>query len=537
MGAFESHAPRICHCATGSQPPTVLNMTPSNRPTTEAPARTGERTTKFFAGHRDGKRPLTRDPLQKAKERYDVVVIGSGLGGLTAANILARAGHKVCVLEQHYNYGGLATWFKRKGGHVFDISLHGFPFGMKKTCRKYWGQAVADRIVQLDGVRFDNPQFSFDTKFTRECFTDKLVSVLGCAPDVVEGFYDELRRMNYYDEDRRTTRELFECYFPGRNDVHRLLMEPITYANGSSLDDPAISYGIVFSNFMSKGVYTFTGGTDGLIREMRELLEANGVDLFNRARVDEILVEQRRVRGVRVGERTIEADIVLSNASIRATAETLVGSNQFDASWLQGLRDVRLNTSSCQVYMGLRQGESLPWVSDLFFTSTRPRFDSAALCDLHGESRTFSFYYPKGRPADVEAGKPDRFVIVSSTNALFEDWAAMDTADYASNKQRMIDETVADIDRRVPGTAAKIEHAEAATPLSFRFYTEAPNGTSFGTKFEGLPYSMELSSQVEGLYHAGSVGIIMSGWLGAANYGAITANKIDARLMAMATVD
>ena len=46
---------------------------------------------KFYAGHRDGKRPLKGDPLKGARDRYDVVVIGSGLGGLTAANILARA--------------------------------------------------------------------------------------------------------------------------------------------------------------------------------------------------------------------------------------------------------------------------------------------------------------------------------------------------------------------------------------------------------------------------------------------------------------
>ena len=44
---------------------------------------------KFYAGHRDGKRPLKGDPLKGARDRYDVVVIGSGLGGLTAANILA----------------------------------------------------------------------------------------------------------------------------------------------------------------------------------------------------------------------------------------------------------------------------------------------------------------------------------------------------------------------------------------------------------------------------------------------------------------
>ena len=220
-------------------------------------------------------------------------------------------------------------------------------------------------------------------------------------------------------------------------------------------------------------------------------------------------------------------------ATERHTART----SRFDAKWLSGLRDVRLNTSSCQVYMGLRQGETLPWVSDLFFTSTRPTFDSAALCDLHGESRTFSFYYPKGRPEDTAKGRPERYVIVSSTNALYEDWAQMDEAAYEANKRRMVEETIADIERRVPGTAAKIEHVEAATPRSFEFYTEAPTGTSFGTKFEGLPYSMNLSEQVEGLYHAGSVGIIMSGWLGAANYGAITANKIDAKLAAMVTAD
>ena len=73
-------------------------------------------------------------PLDTVNTSYDAIVIGSGLGGMTTANRLACSGHKVLLLEYHHRFGGLATWFKRKG-HIFDISLHGFPYGMIKTCK------------------------------------------------------------------------------------------------------------------------------------------------------------------------------------------------------------------------------------------------------------------------------------------------------------------------------------------------------------------------------------------------------------------
>ncbi len=336
--------------------------------------------------------------------------------------------------------------------------------------------------------------------------------------------------MNYYDDSGATTRELLEHHFPGRNDVHRLLMEPISYANGSTLDDPAISYGIVFSNFMSKGVFTFSGGTDQLVRQMKAELARNGVELRNRVQVDRVVIEDGRAVGIEAHGRVIHADAVLSNANLRTTLFKLVGAEHLSPAFREGAEAVRLNNSSTQVYIGVRDGEEIPFVTDLLFTSTRETFDSPSLCDKHGESRTFSFYYPKTRPG------LDRYTIVSSMNANWDDWAQLSEEEYEADKQRLIADTLDCLEGLVPGTRAKVDHVEASTPRTFAFYTQHAAGSSFGTKFEGLPYSMKLSEEIPGLYHAGSVGIIMSGWLGAANYGVITASKVDAYLRDLAEV-
>jgi phytoene dehydrogenase-like protein len=469
---------------------------------------------------------MPKDFLQGARDRYDCIVIGSGLAGLTAANTLARSGQSVLLLEQHYKLGGMATWFKRPGGHIFDISLHGFPVGMIKSCRRYWTQEIADSIVQLKHIRFDNPMFSLTTSFNREDFTRLLVERFAVAPEAVQAFFDTARGMTFFDDQATTVGQLFERFFPGRQDVIRLLMEPITYANGSTLEDPAISYGIVFSNFMSKGVYTFQGGTDRLIKLMHAELIRSGVDVRIKCDVEKILVERGRVKGVRVGGRDIACGAVVSNANLKATVLHLVGKEHFDRKFCEDAEAVRLNNSSCQVYMALKPGTQLDESNgDLLFSSTAPVFRTDLLLSRDVTSRTYSFYYPRTRPGS------DRSLIVSSTNARYQDWADLSPGEYEASKQDLVDTTIDALARYVPDIRSKLDYAEASTPLTFRHYTRHMEGASFGTKFEGLAVSRAIPEQVGGLYHAGSVGIIMSGWLGAMNYGVIVANDVDTWLM------
>ena len=176
--------------------------------------------------------------------------------------------------------------------------------------------------------------------------------------------------------------------------------------------------------------------------------------------------------------------------------------------------------------MALKPGEAIDESQgDLLFSSTAPLFRTESLLSRDVTSRTYSFYYPRTRPGS------NRCLIVSSTNANYEDWGKLSEEDYEASKQDLVKTTLDALEKYVPDIRQKLDHAEASTPRTFRHYTKHVAGASFGTKFEGLAVSRGLPEQIKGLYHAGSVGIIMSGWLGAMNYGVIVANDVDALLL------
>lgn len=458
----------------------------------------------------------------KITKDYDVVVIGSGLGGMTAANMLGRGGRKVLLLEAHNKLGGLATWFKRKGGHVFDISLHGFPAGMIKTCKKYWNREIANKIEQVKRVRFINPQYNLESDFTKEDFIRILIEHFNVEEKLVHGFFEELANMNYYDPPELNNGELFEKYFPGRKDITRFLLEPIVYANGSNLEDPAISYGIVFSNFMSKGVYIFRGGTDMMVSMMKDELIKNNVDIRLHSEVKKINLDNNNVESVTVGDEVIKTKSVVSNANIKKTIFDLVGEDHFKENFIKDTKNVRLNTSSCQVFMGLKEGETIPDIGELIFCSDDEEFSTDKILSTEVKSQTFSVYYPDMRPH-----LNNRYAIVSSSNARYEDWKGLSDEEYEKRKKFVIKRALIALDKILPGIEEKIDHIEASTPLTVEKYTHHLQGSSFGTKFEGLPISMNLHKQIGGLFHSGSVGIIMSGWLGAANYGVIQSHEVE----------
>ena len=137
-----------------------------------------------------------------------------------------------------------------------------------------------------------------------------------------------------------------------------------------------------------------------------------------------------------VNGRRITCGAVLSNANLKQTIFNLVGEENFDPTFVEEAKAVRLNTSSCQVYIALKPGEAFDHCGDLLFHSEHRGFDIDSIMSRDISSRTFSFYYPETRPGH------DRYVIVSSTNARFEDWAQLSEEDYEASKQDLCETTL-----------------------------------------------------------------------------------------------
>ncbi|MHB8902899.1 MAG: FAD-dependent oxidoreductase, partial [Thermoguttaceae bacterium] len=268
-------------------------------------------------------------------------------------------------------------------------------------------------------------------------------------------------------------------------------------------------------------------GTDKLIGMMDAQMRRSGVDVRIRCDAQRIHVDRGRITGVTVNGRRINCRAVVSNGNLKATIFDLVGPGHFAPDFVRQAEAVRLNNSSTQVYMALKPGIVLDEedCGDLLFSSTAPAFRTDLLLSRDISSRTYSFYYPKTRPGR------DRCLVVSSTNARFEDWANLPPHEYKASKRELIETTLNALEKYVPAVRDKLDTIDCATPVTFHRYTRHWAGSSFGTKFEGLAVSRELPQQIGGLYHSGSVGIIMSGWLGAVNYGVIVANDVDAFLL------
>jgi prolycopene isomerase len=457
-------------------------------------------------------------------ERFDAVVIGAGLGGLSTAGYLARAGKRVLVLEHHSIPGGYAHEFKRRGFR-FEVSLHAIdgvqPGGWAYPVLRDLDVFSRVEFHSLDPfytVRFPEHEvvvhadpFAYESELVRH-FPDEAAGIRSLIDGMIRVF-SETRR--FWEDGKMGTRPVLE-QMPGRY-PHMLEAMNQSWADfmDRHLDDPQAKavistlwgyYGLPPSSLNAAtfilpwvsyhffGAFYPSGGSMAISRALEEDVTSHGGEIRYRQTVNDIELDG----GLAVAVTTekglrVETDVVISNASAPETLLQLVGEANLPAAYVKDVEDARPSLSNLVVYLGLdcdlaAQG----WDHHEYYVSNTYDLEADYRDAQSGHFDETAMVLTHYTHVDPDAA-PDGHSVLSLFALAPWDHADVwgtdgDLDDYSNNpgylraKEQAADELIDRAERLVPGLRDMIVIKEIGTPLTNRRYSRNPSGEIYGSE-------------------------------------------------------
>lgn len=311
-----------------------------------------------------------------------IIVIGSGFGGLAAANRLAAMGHEVLIVEKR----------DQVGGRAYQYEIDGFKFDGGPTVMT--APYIFDEIFAAAGRRREDyitfvPLDPFYRIFDGD---GRYLDYRRNLDDIL----DEIAKFNPADREgyRRfvqRTQAIFESFHPYTDqpflklsdmlkimpDVMRLQAFRGTYGfvsqnikdpflrqafsfhplliGGNPFDTPSI-YTLIVQFEKEWGVHYALGGTGAVVNALSRLFTEQGGDIWLNKEVAEIVIQDRRVSGVRFGDGTVEpADVVVSNGDVAHTYRHLIPAAQRRKYSNRRLDWMRYSNSLVVIYFGTKR--------------------------------------------------------------------------------------------------------------------------------------------------------------------------------------
>jgi prolycopene isomerase len=288
-----------------------------------------------------------------SEERFDVIVVGAGLGGATCAGLLAKRGLRVLLLDKN----------SRAGGKAMVISKNGFTYELwpviHAPSRESRCKTVLRELGLEDRVELLEPQVRgaiyLDPAGKARRFPDdpepdptKVFDVLGIRPEEHEEAVRVLADLTLMpvSELPGLDEVSFEQWLNGYRTPSPLRTYLNAICNGVFMvpsDMLAASEAIRTLReilLQGGGLYCRSGGIGQLAEVFSSAVEANGGSVKMRTRVHRIRVEEGRVTGVETENGTFSAPIVISNAGIQPTVLRLVGETHFDRGYVNYVKDL-----------------------------------------------------------------------------------------------------------------------------------------------------------------------------------------------------
>ena len=499
--------------------------------------------------------------------RYDAVVIGGGLGGLTAGARLAKEGRRVLLVEQHSVPGGYATTFRRKH-FTMEVALHeidGLDGGDPK--RKVFEElGVFDAVefvrvpefyrVVLEGSEIVVPD---DARRAIAVLTERFPEEAAGIKKffrVIGGIRDEISRLPSAPWLTRLllpvfpflyTRLVFNAGKTLGNFLDRATknreLKLILAANVGYYHDDPYSLSLPFfsaaqAGFFGGGGHYVKGGSQKLSDHLAEAIRARGGEVLLKHRVSAILTQHGKAVGVRyestrgkAGEtHEVFARVVIANAAVPQVASLLP-----DRERLILEKEIRGLSESCSalcVYLGFDR--PIKELGNRCYSTIVHGEGVRDLADLAGNFR--ADYSKRGFVfadySQIDSGLAPEGKSVGAIVCLdhISNWEKLGEREYEEKKGEAARALIERLDRMIPGIKGSIEHCEVGTPRTMRRYTSNSAGAIYGyaqTPRQSGHKRLQSKSPIPNLFFAsawsnpggGFTGAILGGWFGAREAG------------------
>lgn len=440
---------------------------------------------------------------------YDVIIIGGGLSGLTAASLLAKRGVKVVVIDKNYNPGGSCGIFKR-GSVTFDqgsAMLYGFGESGFNAHRFVFNclEEPIDMIRHdlLYCVNYKDQRIFFWSDV--EKFADELAQVFPSEKENIHRFYREMTKMyqhimmetptyNTPDETdpkqglksllkhpisyakflgylNKSARSLLEKYFNDPEIFNFFDKLTSTYCYATVEEAPAVLAAVMFVDNHIGGSYYPAGSTLFLPGKLEKVIEENGGDMLLEREVVSILFKDEKPVGVLLDDGTeIKAPYLVYSGTVWNLFGKLIDpchTTQKQRDWAKNM----VPTYPSVVLYAVVDRDVIP-------ADTVPIEMLVGNPDHLDESEVTAYILSID---DRTLCGEDEHTIVA-IGPTFEEWNILDTAAYQAKKKQEQERLVSVLEKRFPGFKNALRYAEVATPRTIERYTLKNGGAVAGPK-------------------------------------------------------